>query len=84
MKSLNVATLIRGVGIEGDRYALETGTYSAKFFGEPGKNLTLVSADGVEAKMAEKKFEVDEKHFEEEVPIVGAAEGEQELESRVK
>lgn len=52
MESLTQATLIAGVGIEGDRYALQTGTYSAKFFGEPGKNLTMMSADGVEAAMA--------------------------------
>ena len=53
MKSLKEVKLIQGVGLEGDRYALRTGTYSAKFFGEPGKHLTLVSADGVEAKMSE-------------------------------
>ena len=52
MKSVQEARLVRGAGIEGDRYLLETGTYSAKFLGEPGKHLTLVSADGVEAQMA--------------------------------
>lgn len=49
MKSVKSATLLAGAGIEGDRYALKTGTYSAKFLYEPGRNLTLVSADGVEA-----------------------------------
>jgi hypothetical protein len=58
MQSLQRATCICGVGIEGDRYALQTGTYSATFFGqEPGKHLTLVSADGVEARMAETGLE---------------------------
>lgn len=52
MESVSEATLIAGVGIEGDRYALKTGTYSAKFFGEPGKNLTMMSAEGVEATMS--------------------------------
>ena len=52
MASLQEATLIAGVGIVGDRYMLQTGTYSAKFMGEPGKNLTMVSADGVEAQMS--------------------------------
>jgi len=52
MKSLDRARLIKGVGIEGDRYANATGTYSAKFLGEPGKHLTMLSADGVEATVA--------------------------------
>ena len=57
MKSVKTATLIAGVGIEGDRYELKTGTYSAKFLYEPGRNLTLVSADGVEAQVAKTKME---------------------------
>lgn len=57
MEPRKQATLIPGVGIEGDRYALQTGTYSAKFIGEPGKNLTLVSADAVEKTMVEKGME---------------------------
>ena len=57
MKSVKSATLIVGAGIEGDRYVLKTGTYSAKFLYEPGRNLTLVSADGVEAQVAKTKME---------------------------
>ena len=57
MESLQIATLIPGIGIKGDRYQLETGTYSAKFIGEPGKNLTLVSADAVEAQMEKENME---------------------------
>ena len=57
MKPVKTATLIAGVGIEGDRYELKTGTYSAKFLYEPGRNLTLVSADGVEAQVAKTKME---------------------------
>jgi len=53
MELLKEAMLMKGKGIKGDRYALGTGTYSAKFFGEPGKNLTLMSADAIESKMAE-------------------------------
>eukprot|EP00593_Proboscia_inermis_P012378 CAMPEP_0171310928 /NCGR_PEP_ID=MMETSP0816-20121228/21121_1 /TAXON_ID=420281 /ORGANISM="Proboscia inermis, Strain CCAP1064/1" /LENGTH=266 /DNA_ID=CAMNT_0011795331 /DNA_START=77 /DNA_END=877 /DNA_ORIENTATION=+ len=52
VESLKTAKLIPGVGIEGDRYALQTGTYSAKFMNEPGKDLTMVSADGVEEAIA--------------------------------
>mmetsp|Transcript_114971 Transcript_114971/g.235027 ORF Transcript_114971/g.235027 Transcript_114971/m.235027 type:complete len:302 (+) Transcript_114971:2-907(+) len=47
MESRYVVRLIPGKGIDGDRYALGTGTYSAKFMPEPGKNLTMISADGV-------------------------------------
>jgi MOSC domain-containing protein YiiM len=57
MVSLQTANLIPGVGVENDRYALNTGTYSARFFGEPGKNLTMVSADAVESAIAEHGME---------------------------
>lgn len=50
MSLLNEATLIAGMGIKGDRYSLGTGTY--QLFREPGKQLTLISADGVEANLA--------------------------------
>ena len=36
--SLEEATLLPGLGIKGDRYALQTGTYSARFLQEPGRN----------------------------------------------
>jgi len=56
MQSLDVSTLVAGVGIEGDRYALNTGTYSfqslCKILGEPGRHVTMVSRDGVEAETA--------------------------------
>jgi len=47
IESKETARLIPGKGIEGDRYALGTGTYSAKFMSEPGKNLTMVSLEGI-------------------------------------
>ena len=56
MQSLKEATLVKGKGIVGDRYEQQTGTYSAGFLSEPGKNLTLMSADGVEAKVSETKM----------------------------
>jgi MOSC domain-containing protein YiiM len=56
MESVNQAILLQGVGIEGDRYAQNIGTYSvfrtsAQRPGErePGRQLTLVSADSVRA-----------------------------------
>jgi hypothetical protein len=48
MESRQVVTLIPGVGIDSDRYALQTGTYSAKFLREPGHQITIVSADAIE------------------------------------
>eukprot|EP00746_Dinoflagellata_sp_MGD_P144750 gnl/MRDRNA2_/MRDRNA2_77451_c0_seq2.p1 gnl/MRDRNA2_/MRDRNA2_77451_c0~~gnl/MRDRNA2_/MRDRNA2_77451_c0_seq2.p1 ORF type:complete len:351 (+),score=73.88 gnl/MRDRNA2_/MRDRNA2_77451_c0_seq2:114-1166(+) len=57
MQRLEVANLIAGVGIDGDRYALGTGTYSAAFLNEPGRHLTMLSADGVEAEMAKAGLE---------------------------
>jgi hypothetical protein len=48
MESRQVVTLIPGAGIDGDRYALQTGTYSAKFLPEPGHQCTIVSADAIE------------------------------------
>mmetsp|Transcript_38077 Transcript_38077/g.92629 ORF Transcript_38077/g.92629 Transcript_38077/m.92629 type:complete len:313 (+) Transcript_38077:408-1346(+) len=66
MVSLPSATLIQGVGLEGDRYSTKTGTYSclkASIYNdddgdgddedgsppkpEPGRQLTLISGDGV-------------------------------------
>lgn len=47
IESKDTARLIPGKGIDGDRYALETGTYSARFMSEPGKNLTMVSLEGI-------------------------------------
>ena len=47
MKSKEIALLIPGRGIDGDRYAIKTGTYSAKFFSEPGRQLTMISSEGI-------------------------------------
>lgn len=47
IESKQTARLIPGKGIDGDRYALKTGTYSARFMSEPGKNLTMVSLEGI-------------------------------------
>lgn len=47
MESRESVVLLPGVGIEGDRYHLRRGAYSARFLDEPGRHLTMVSADGV-------------------------------------
>mmetsp|Transcript_16986 Transcript_16986/g.23316 ORF Transcript_16986/g.23316 Transcript_16986/m.23316 type:complete len:285 (-) Transcript_16986:159-1013(-) len=58
MQPLQQATLIKNVGIEGDRYALKTGTYSLRILGsEPGINVTMISADGVEETMKKENME---------------------------
>jgi len=51
------ARLIAGRGIEGDRYNAAKGTYSLSFTNEPGRQLTLISADGVEAQIASSGLE---------------------------
>lgn len=60
MQAKTVATLIAGVGIEGDRYATGKGTYSASFLSEPGRHVTIVSSDAVEEALQTSKMEVFE------------------------
>ena len=45
MRSLDAARLIEGVGIDGDRYATATGTYSHKPAADRQVTLTLRSSD---------------------------------------
>ena len=56
MQSVPKGTLIAGKGLEGDRYCQQVGTYSVFRISklepgqrEPGRQLTLISADSVEA-----------------------------------
>ena len=63
MKSLDEASLIEGRGIGGDRYCERKGTYSVLRFSsanpgerEPGRQLTMISADGVEEALAAKSI----------------------------
>ena len=53
MLSRQVIQLTAGRGVEGDRYQSGLGTYSC--FSEPGRQLTLISADAVEAALPEMK-----------------------------
>ena len=54
MVACAVVTLIPGVGIVGDRYAAtrKVGTYSGTFFDEPGRQVTILSADAIDAAFA--------------------------------
>mmetsp|Transcript_45104 Transcript_45104/g.109133 ORF Transcript_45104/g.109133 Transcript_45104/m.109133 type:complete len:240 (+) Transcript_45104:364-1083(+) len=56
MQSLEEATLMKGRGIDGDRYCSSTGTYSCLRASrlrqgqqEPGRQITLISADSVKS-----------------------------------
>lgn len=64
MVALEKATLVKGVGLEGDRYAQRVGTYSVLKASihqpgkpEPGRQLTLISSEGVKAAFEEKGIE---------------------------
>ena len=56
MQSLAQARLIAGKGIEGDRYLLGTGTYSEK--PEPGRQVTLIEAESLEALLRDHEIEL--------------------------
>ena len=67
MESLAKANLLAGVGLEGDRYAQKVGTYSvfrsSKLNAgeqEPGRQLTLISADGAEAVLSKAGISIDD------------------------
>ncbi|HEY3270005.1 MAG TPA: MOSC domain-containing protein [Geothrix sp.] len=47
MCAMAEVTAIAGVGLEGDRYATRTGTFSAK--PKPGRQITLIEAEAIEA-----------------------------------
>jgi MOSC domain-containing protein YiiM len=56
MRRLDEAQLVAGKGIEGDRYFLGTGTYSMK--PEPGRQVTLIEAETLEALARDKGIEL--------------------------
>jgi MOSC domain-containing protein YiiM len=47
MRGVAEITAIAGVGVEGDRYATRTGTFSAKH--KPGRQITLIEGEAIEA-----------------------------------
>ena len=47
MRDVAEITAIAGVGLEGDRYATRTGTFSAK--PKPSRQITLIEAEAIEA-----------------------------------
>jgi len=47
MHGVTEATALAGIGLEGDRYATRTGSFSAK--PKPGRQITLIEAEGIEA-----------------------------------
>lgn len=49
MRALDRANAIAGVGLEGDRYALDTGHYSPNPRADGGRQITLIEEEAVEA-----------------------------------
>jgi len=47
MRSVKEINAIAGVGLEGDRYATQTGSFSAK--PKPGRQITLIEAEAIAA-----------------------------------
>ena len=47
VRGMAEVTALAGVGLEGDRYATRTGTFSAK--PKPGRQITLIEAESIEA-----------------------------------
>ena len=47
MRGVAEIAAIAGVGLEGDRYATRTGTFSAKH--KPGRQITLIEGEAIEA-----------------------------------
>ena len=56
MESLERATVVAGIGVEGDRYSLGSGRFSAP--GRAGQDLTLIEAEAVEALLGEHGIEL--------------------------
>jgi len=57
MRGVAEIRAIAGVGLEGDRYATHTGTFSAK--PKPGRQVTLVEAEAIEALERELGLKLD-------------------------
>ena len=60
MQSRFFVELLKGKGIMGDRYALQTGSYSVLRWSarepgarEPGRQLTIISADSIDESLEE-------------------------------
>lgn len=47
MRGVTEATALAGIGLEGDRYATRTGSFSTK--PKPGRQITLIEAEAIEA-----------------------------------
>ena len=56
MQHVPQAQLVAGHGIDGDRYAIDSGTFSAKSKGKPDKEVTLIESEAVDAFNAQTLF----------------------------
>jgi len=71
MQPLTEANLIAGQGIEGDRYLLGTGTYSQK--PEPGRQVTLIEAETLEALARDHGIELTPDQHRRNLTVCGVA-----------
>lgn len=55
-QSVAKAELIAGKGVVGDRYYLETGTFSEQLSGQPDRELTLIESEQIDRFNAEQGF----------------------------
>ena len=69
MQALDEARLIAGKGIEGDRYLLGTGTYSMK--PEPGRQVTLIEAETLEALARDEGIELTPQEHRRNLTVAG-------------
>ena|SRR5437764_15386897 len=59
MRTVDIARLVAGRGIEGDRYYHGTGTHSTQDDDEPSYEVTLIERETIEAVRREKKLNLD-------------------------
>jgi MOSC domain-containing protein YiiM len=69
MQELAAAKLVAGSGIEADRYSLGTGTYSMK--PEPGRQVTLIEAETLEALARDKDIELTPHEHRRNLTVTG-------------
>ena len=69
MQALAQANLIAGRGIAGDRYFLGTGTYSMK--PEPGRQVTLIEAETLEALARDEGIELTPQEHRRNLTVTG-------------
>lgn len=73
LQPLDEAELEAGRGLVGDRYYLQTGTFSQKLTGKPDREITLIEAEAIEAFNREFAFSFSHGDFRRNVVTEGVA-----------